>query len=591
MNAASPLFLLRAVVLAGLIPRAWGAAGDLDVSFAPNPNNNMSGSLVQPDGASVLLGNFTSVGASSHSFLARLTQAGAVDASFTASSAGGSGFTNPGVFCGAVQQDGRIVVGGLFAFVNGSPRSFIGRVLANGSLDTGYTSSSGDQIRGIAIQPDGKIVAVGYFTTMNGVSRGRVARLNTDGTLDTTFNPNASATTRSVAVQPDGKIVIGGSFTSVGGVPRNHAARVNADGTLDADFDPNVSGDVYSVAVQPDGKIIFGGTFSTAGGTARSNLARVNASGSLDTAFNPGASGNVRTSSLQTDGRILIGGEFTTAGGASRSRIARLNADGTLDASFNATANGTVFGITLQADGRIFVCGQFSTAGGAPRDNLARLLNDPATQSISVSSSSRLEWQRGGSSPETHAVTLETSTNGGAAWSAPAAGTRITGGWEFTGLTLPSSGMVRLRARTAGGYNNGTAGLVETVSVLNPPTPLQLWRQIHFGSPDNSGPGADNADPDSDGVENLAEFVFDLDPKTPDAAFLPAWQTQDDDLVLTFVKPENAAELTCTAEYNTTLDPAGWTAIPNSTLPPLYTWYAPVGISQRLFLRLKVSAP
>jgi hypothetical protein len=317
----------------------------------------------------------------------------------------------------------------------------------------------------------------------------------------------------------------------------------------------------------------------------------VNAGGSLDTAFNPGANGNVRTSSLQADGRILIGGEFSTAGGASRSRIARLNADGTLDQSFNAVANNTVFGLTLQADGRILACGQFSTVGGAARDNLARLLNDPATQSITVASSSRLEWQRGGSSPETNAVTLETSIDGGAAWSTPVAGARITGGWEFTGLALPSGGMVRLRARTAGGYNNGTAGLVETVSVLNPPTPLQEWRRIHFGSPDDSGPGANNADPDSDGVENLAEFAFDLDPKTPDAAFLPEWKTQDDDLVLTFVRPENAGELTYTAEYNTTLDAAGWTAIPNSAVPPLYTWYAPVGINRRLYLRLRVSVP
>ena len=38
---------------------------------------------------------------------------------------------------------------------------------------------------------------------------------------------------------------------------------------------------------------------------------------------------------------------------------------------------------------------------------------------------------------------------------------RIAGGWERTGLTLPSSGTIRARARTSSGIYNGSSGLVE----------------------------------------------------------------------------------------------------------------------------------
>src|ERR1035438_912403 len=43
-----------------------------------------------------------------------------------------------------------------------------------------------------AIQPDGRILVGGSFTTLGGQPRSCVGRLNADGTLDTAFNPGAS---------------------------------------------------------------------------------------------------------------------------------------------------------------------------------------------------------------------------------------------------------------------------------------------------------------------------------------------------------------------------------------------------------------
>lgn len=41
---------------------------------------------------------------------------------------------------------------------------------------------------------------------------------------------------------------------------------------------------------------------------------------------------------------------------------------------------------------------------------------------------------------------------------------------------------------------------------------ILAWRQQHFGSPDDAGLGADGQDPDGDGVINLLEYAFGMDP-------------------------------------------------------------------------------
>jgi hypothetical protein len=45
-----------------------------------------------------------------------------------------------------------------------------------------------------------------------------------------------------------------------------------------------------------------------------------------------------------------------------------------------------------------------------------------------------------------------------------------------------------------------------------PPTPLQQWRQDHFQTTENSGPAADDADYDSDGIPNLVEYGLGSNP-------------------------------------------------------------------------------
>lgn len=49
----------------------------------------------------------------------------------------------------------------------------------------------------------------------------------------------------------------------------------------------------------------------------------------------------------------------------------------------------------------------------------------------------------------------------------------------------------------------------------NPATPLENWRQKHFGTTANTGSAADRSDFDHDGLPNLIEYALGTDPLTP----------------------------------------------------------------------------
>ena len=310
-----------------------------------------------------------------------LAPAQSIDPTFDPGS-GVSGF----VFSVAAQADGKVLIGGLFTSYNGTARSRIARLNADGSLDTGFNPGSGpnSSVFSVAVQADGKILISGFFTQYNGTDRSYIARLNADGSLDTSFNPGSGPdrSVESVVVQADGKVLIGGEFTYYNGTDRSYIARLNADGSLDTSFNPGsgVNAQVYSVVAQADGKVLIGGIFTSYNGTARSYIARLNADGSLDTGFNPGSGANsrVRRVVAQADGKVLIGGDFTQYNGTARSRIARLNADGSLDTGFDpgSGADNTVISVAAQADGKVLIGGNFIQYNGTAINRIARLNTD-----------------------------------------------------------------------------------------------------------------------------------------------------------------------------------------------------------------------
>lgn len=364
------------------------ADGTIDSTFNPGTgvNNSVKTIVVQSDGKIIVGGAFTSNNGTARSRVTRLNADGTLDTTFNP----GTG-TNGDVYAIAIQSDGKILISGRFTLFNGCARNRIARLTANGIIDSTFnpgTGADGD-VYTSAIQSDGKILIGGDFSSYNGAARSRVARLNTDGTLDALFNPGTGVnnSVKTIAVQSDGKILIGGNFTSYNETARNRLIRLNADGTLDATFNLGAGVDnfVETIAIQIDGKIMIGGYFLSYNGTQRRRIARLNADGTLDVTFNPGSGADnyVESTTIQSDGKIIIGGLFNSYNLKGENYIARLNADGTLDATFNpgTGANGYVRTTAIQSDGKIIIGGQFSSYNENGRNYIARLNTDGSLDS------------------------------------------------------------------------------------------------------------------------------------------------------------------------------------------------------------------
>lgn len=362
--------------------------GEIDMSFNPNDvgfgfgdgaNNAVRATVVQPDGKHVIGGNFTRYDETYQNSIGRLNEDGSLDTSFKA----GSGF-NGSVFTLALQPDGRVLAGGVFTSYNGTPCNRIARLNPDGTLDEGFSLSSGTDgaVYAISLQTDGKIIVAGDFTTYHGTSRRMIARLFADGSLDTAFDPGSgfNSPVFSLAQQTDGKIVAGGNFSTFNGIVRNKIARLHTDGSLDEGFSEGsgFNGSVRTLFVQPDGKLLAGGQFTSYNGVTRNRIARLESDGSLSLDFAGGTAFNhdVWTMALLPDGRVLVGGSFANYSGAASSSVARLNTDGTLDSSFETGAgfDGAVYALVLQTNGSIMAAGGFSDFNGVTRNRYTRLM-------------------------------------------------------------------------------------------------------------------------------------------------------------------------------------------------------------------------
>jgi uncharacterized delta-60 repeat protein len=349
-------------------------AGALDPNFNAGPAsngfpNNPFAVAVQADGKILLGGFYFDYAATFRKGIVRLLPNGALDVDFDPGegTAFAGPFGNAVVFAIALQPDGKILIGGDFGVYDGTPRSYVARLKANGSLDPDFDPGSValQPVRTITVQPDGKIIIGGDYISLDGVNRTHIARLNPDGTPDPSFDPPLTFTPsiRTSALQPDGRIIIAGDFTNYAGTGRNFIARLHANGALDTSFSSGAGalGYVNSVVLQPDGKVIVAGDSFT----------RVNSDGSPDASFAPGAGsqGVVEMAALQPDGKIIIVGGFQSYNGVERELIARVHPSGALDLAFDPI-DGTNTGIrvvALQPDGGIVIAGSFSNYNGVAR--------------------------------------------------------------------------------------------------------------------------------------------------------------------------------------------------------------------------------
>ncbi len=217
----------------------------------------VNGGKVMSDDKILFWGNFK-INNSSPSNICRLLSNGLIDTTFNT----GTG-PNTDVYCGAVQKDGKLIIGGDFSQYNGALANRLCRINTDGSLDKSFDVGLGPNswVNSIAIQNDGKILITGErINYYNGNLVKNFIRINTNGSLDNSFKaeqPMNQLINTKIFVQPDNKIL-----TSIECLVPNQAqlygklVRFNSDGSLDKTFNSETVGRCTEIAIQNDGKIL-----------------------------------------------------------------------------------------------------------------------------------------------------------------------------------------------------------------------------------------------------------------------------------------------------------------------------------------------
>lgn len=140
-------------------------------------NDYVYATAIQADGKILIGGTFEAYNGNVSENIARLNPDGSFDPTFVAA---GFGFNNT-VTAIKIQPDGKILVSGWFTAYNGVPVTRLVRLNSDGTIDATFTVGTGlnNFARSFAIQNDNKILIGGVFTEYNGTSVGRLARLNT----------------------------------------------------------------------------------------------------------------------------------------------------------------------------------------------------------------------------------------------------------------------------------------------------------------------------------------------------------------------------------------------------------------------------
>lgn len=261
--------------------------GSLDPSFLQNlygPSSSVRGLALQSDGRIYIGGDFYSVNGVARTNLARLNADGSLDDSFgyvpPASSLINLPYYSSYLWKITLQPDSKpIAWRGVMTYYgdwHGNDYQ-LARFNPDSSLDVEFPlSQSGwyayPSVGAIAVQQDGKILVGGHFDS----PRTNIARFLPSGGLDYYFSPGINGLVSAIAQQPDGKLIVCGSFETVNGSPHTNIVRLNLDGSVDSAFQASLAGGAAAVIIPvPGSKVLLGGEFTSVNGDACLRLARL----------------------------------------------------------------------------------------------------------------------------------------------------------------------------------------------------------------------------------------------------------------------------------------------------------------------------
>ena len=257
--------------------------GSLDETFQPGAgaNDSVLAMALQSDGKIVIGGEFTSYDGADGDYVTRGETDGDLDTTF-APDPEGAGNTVRDI---AVQSDGKLVIVGSFLSYEDVSRGFIARIdPVDGGLDTTFDPSSGanNVVYSVAAQEDGKLLIGGLFAAFNGTLIDKLARIDSGGTIDGTFDPSDGPSNSVSKIVPLGgnDLLIGGQFKAYDGNTVHGIVRVDSNGSRDTSFAPdpgtNASNPLVVDIEQPGNqRIIIVGAFTSYNGINRGRIARI----------------------------------------------------------------------------------------------------------------------------------------------------------------------------------------------------------------------------------------------------------------------------------------------------------------------------
>jgi len=328
----------------------------------------------------VFAGRFTQVGSSFKAGLARIKTTGSffstLDETFSA------GFYNSGVVNDVlIQQDGKIIIGGLFHLVNGVRINHLARLFPNGELDPSFNPNLANPQRAVnkirQLSTGDLVVASvkrpGFDGKLNGLNL-----IGKDGNALRTLNfPYFGGATEIsyLALDKKDKIYAGENVAYRLNLESGQTlVRFAQDGRVEANYN-----DLYinslirynGLIVQPDDKLLIYGQSLRYDNSDSTAIIRALPDGQRDQTFITDLDKNafVVSATLLSNNEIVLGGYITDNKNINRPFLAKLDSLGKKVDGFNADVGSPTGGsfvrfITKLPNGQLFVSGSFNQYEG-----------------------------------------------------------------------------------------------------------------------------------------------------------------------------------------------------------------------------------
>jgi chitodextrinase len=446
-DATEYRFRVRAKDAAGNMS-GWGPSDtglSAGTAYAPmsTPNGRVNAALTLADGSVIIGGNFINmVAASDYTGTGYRVPAGG--------GAPSGLLTDVPIRVAVTLPDGGVIIGGSFTRVKNTPRRFLARINADGSLHAWNPSTAGGtEVLALALSGTDVIVG-GDFTTLGGAARRFIGAVPLASNTATSWNPSTAGGFTVLALAVAGTdVIVGGDFTTLGGAARRFIGAVPLASNTATSWDPSTAGGsaVFALAVAGT-DVIVGGSFTTLGGAARRFIGAVPLASNTATSWDPSTAGGlfgVRALAVAgTD--VIVGGNFTTLGGAARRFIGAVPLASNTATSWDPSTGGgtSVFALAV-AGTDVIVGGNFTTLGGAARRYIGAV---PLASNIATS------WN-----PST--------AQGTSVFALAVAGTDVIVGGDFVGVAnTPRRFLARINADgSLHAWNPSTAGGTEVLAL------------------------------------------------------------------------------------------------------------------------------